>query len=156
MERAVGVIQHSSFPLASVATAPRGNSDGPLSAKDANLDGMSLIRLRRSMRPMATMLLILCLFGGLPHVKQDDAGCEPSGGYVGAHDETRHQLRAPGQIDVQQHCAICHWISLRAPRTPSTVWVVPAASPSLLNGRPSRLVLAPVFESLPARAPPSA
>jgi hypothetical protein len=102
------------------------------------------------------MLLVLCLFGGLPHVDRDDAACEPSGGYVGAHDETRHQLRAPGQIDVQQHCAICHWISLRAPRAPSTVWVVPAAARSLFDRRSPRLFLAPAFESLPARAPPTA
>jgi hypothetical protein len=120
------------------------------------LGEMSLIRLRQSMRPMATMLLVLCLFGGLPHVDQDDAGCEPSAGYVGAHDETRHRLRAAEQVDVQQHCAICHWISLRAPRTPSTVWIVPAASPSRFDGHPSSRVLAPAFESLPARAPPSA
>jgi hypothetical protein len=117
---------------------------------------MSLLRLRQSMRATAKVLLVFCLLGAVPHTRQDDVACERSSGAVVAHDETRHQLRAPGPIQAPEHCAVCHWISLRSPRVTVVSWILPVERPSRFDGAPAPLVLSPVFSSVPARAPPSA
>jgi hypothetical protein len=115
---------------------------------------MTLAAMRRWSRLIAAVLLLAA--GRLPHLAVDDVACLPGTlQSFGQHDETQHALRA-GSTDHDNHCAVCHWTrSLRSPRTDFAVAAAHVDPLSLLYGAASDRTLAPVFRSLPARAPPT-
>ena len=118
---------------------------------------MSLERLRRWSRLVAAVLVV-AMCGGVPHLRQDDLACAPSGaGPFEGHEETDHQLAPAGSPAHDDHCAICHWSrSLRSPLAETAAWA-PGLPPALRVHRDApRAFAAPALDSLPARAPPSA
>jgi hypothetical protein len=113
---------------------------------------MSLVRLRRSARLVAALLLLVTAVG-LPHRSQADI-CVPAG--VDQHDESKHIFTTVGEADHPQHCAVCHWLR----------WMKPVFSQRVLSAGPQDggtdlVFLAtlslrdPGSDQLPARAPPS-
>ena len=67
---------------------------------------MGRLRRDRSFRSVASILLLLALWGS-PHRSQDDSACLPM--VAGEHDASQHALGPVGQIQ-HEHCAICHWL----------------------------------------------
>ena len=67
---------------------------------------MSRLRRYRSFRSVASILLLVALWGS-PHRSQDDSACLPI--VSGEHDASKHALGPVGPIQ-DEHCAICHWL----------------------------------------------
>ena len=114
---------------------------------------MSLVRIRRSSRVIAAILLAASMLQ-FPHPSLDDEACTRS--RAEAHDESKHVFTSATSPSHPDHCAICHW----------TRWVKPvfAARPAEtldrggsgeLAASNARVFRDPSADRLPPRAPPA-
>ena len=118
-----------------------------------------MLRILRHAR-VPTLLALLVITSSVPvsiaalvH-EADDAACEPM--FV-SHDESAHRVGAARALpNLQQHCAVCHWLqSFQTTVTSSQVAVQTTGVAHLsLSSLPAPLVHA--VGDLPARAPPHA
>ena len=114
---------------------------------------MSLVRLRRSARPVAALLLLVSAVG-LQHRSRADDICVPAG--LEAHDESKHVVTPVSEAEHQQHCAVCHWLRWMKP-----VFSQKAVSAAQQDSATDLILFAaqsvrdPASGQLPARAPPS-
>jgi hypothetical protein len=84
---------------------------------------MALLRLRRSGRAIAALLLIASL-RALPHLESDDLGCLP---VADEQEQASASLRPQGTESSSEHCDVCHLTrSIRAPRPSAALVVTPA------------------------------
>ena len=113
---------------------------------------MTLVRLRRSSRAVAVLLLLASAAGG-PHLDRGDRACAPT--VVDEHDESKHRF-ATSVPSEHEHCAICHWTRLpRSPFTAIPAFQSPLAAGVAIDDRNPFEHRAPALDKLPARAPPA-
>jgi hypothetical protein len=111
---------------------------------------MRVLRLRRTSRAIAVLLLLVAATGAV-HFDKGDQACAPV--IVDHHDESKHAIHAAAPVE-HSHCAVCHWT-----RLPRTAFVAIAFAQTLsanivIDERDPFTLRAPALDRLPARAPP--
>lgn len=113
---------------------------------------MALLRLRRSSRAIAALLLIASL-RAIPHLESDDLGCLP---VADEQEQASAALRPQSPEPASEHCDVCHLTrSIRAKRPTAALLVTPTVQAQAIWTDGSVRPRAADLHVLSGRAPPA-